>query len=266
MPTNPTVHAAEVLRSVRRSASFQRVTVGGAGLDDYRFVGMDQWFRLFIPPAPQAPVVLPRFTGRAWWQPYLDLPNEVRPHCSNYTVAEFRSTRSGSEIDIDVVLHWNRAGELSGSVAVWADQAQPGHRLALLDQGQLFDPASDTTDHLLVADETGLPAVRGILRDLPRDAVGRAVLEVPANDDVEDLPAPRNFEVIWLPRNDTAAVPGRSALAAVQADPSHTETTHAFVVGETALATGARRALKFAGLNPERIYFSGFWRRDRAPE
>ncbi|CAN5315291.1 siderophore-interacting protein [soil metagenome] len=266
MPKNPTLHTATVVRSERRTPSFQRVTVGGPGLDNFQFVGMDQWFRLFIPTTPEAAVVVPEFTGRAWWQPYLDLPDQVRPHCSNYTVAEFRRTESGAEMDIDVVLHWNAGANLCGAVAIWADQAQPGQQLALLDQGLLFDPAADTTDHLLVADETGLPAVRGILRDLPEESIGRVLLEVPTEGDVEQVVAPAGMAVTWLIRRDPAATPGRLALAAIRADPSHTETTHAFVVGESALATGGRRALKSAGLSTKRIYFSGFWRHDRTPE
>lgn len=265
MPKNPTMHRATVLATERRSKTFQRVTVGGPGLDDFVFAGMDQWFRLFIPSPPSAEVVLPEFTGRGWWKPYLALPDEVRPHCSNYTVAEFRRTESGPEMDIDVVLHWNAAGDLCGGVAIWADTVSVGDQIGLLDQGLLFDPADDTTDHLLVSDETGMPAIRGILRDLPRDAIGRAIIEVADDDDVETLPAPDGIEVTWLVRNDPHVVPGGMALAALQADTRHTATTHAFVVGESALATGGRRALKSAGLSTKRIYFSGFWKHDSSP-
>ena len=54
---------------------------------------------------------------------------------------------------------------------------------------------------LLVGDETAVPAVAGILRDLPPDAVGTAVLEVPQTEDVQDLVAPAGVEIRWLPRD-----------------------------------------------------------------
>ena len=260
MPAQPRLLRAEVLRSERRSPAFHRVTIGGPELDQLEWVGFDQWFRLFIPPAPGAPMVLPSVSGRTWWQPYLAIAEHERPHCSNYTVAAVRRTSRGTELDIDVVVHRDPDGEVGGGVARWATGAVPGSPTALLDQGLLFDPPPGADDVHLVADETGVPAVRGILRDLPADATGSAILEVPTSADVEPLEAPESFHVTWIARDDDRAVPGVAALAELRRRPAPAADAYAFVVGEQALATGSRRHLHQVGLAKSRITFSGFWK------
>ncbi|MCW4464997.1 SIP domain-containing protein [Glutamicibacter sp. MNS18] len=49
--------------------------------------------------------------------------------------------------------------------------------MALIDQGCGWNPA-EATHSLIVADESAIPAALGILRDLPRDASGHALIEV----------------------------------------------------------------------------------------
>jgi len=257
MPILPRMFAASVARTERVSPSFQRVTIAGADLADFEWLGHDHWFRLFLP-ATGAPLRLPEVTGRVWWNSYLAIPEAERPHCSNYTVAGYRRTASGGELDIDVVLHWHD-GELSGAVAIWAAHAELGNEVGLLDQGLLFDPPADAAEYVLVADETGLPAVRGILRSLPTDATGVALLEVPKSGDVEQLAAPSGVQVRWLPRDGRAGTPGQLALAALS-EVSPRPDAYAFSVGESDLATGGRRALHRAGLAKSRITFSGFWK------
>lgn len=257
MPTSPQLFTAAVVRTERVSPSFQRVTVAGPELAHFGWHGLDHWFRLFLPPGAAA-LHLPKVSGRSWYRSYLLIPGSERPHCSNYTVADFRPTPDGGELDIDVVLHWHH-GELGGTVAAWADGAEVGSRIGLLDQGVMFDPPEDAGEYLFACDETGLPGVRGILRDLDASATGTALLEVPTAADTAEIAAPPGVTVTWLPRDDPHAVAGRLALAALE-ELAPRPDAYAFVVGESGLATGGRRALKKAGLATSRITFSGFWR------
>ncbi|HKJ10877.1 MAG TPA: siderophore-interacting protein, partial [Ornithinimicrobium sp.] len=137
MPTHPRMCRAEVLRTRRLSPSFQRVTIAGPNLTTFDDAGYDQWFRLFLPRRPGEALMLPDVAGREWWQSYLALPEQHRPHVSNYTVADLRRVSGSVEVDIDVVLHWDSTGHLVGTVARWAASAQTGDELALLDQGVL---------------------------------------------------------------------------------------------------------------------------------
>jgi NADPH-dependent ferric siderophore reductase len=258
MPTEPRLFTASVARTEPVSPSFQRVTIAGPELGEFEWLGRDHWFRLFLPPAPDVPLRLPSVRGRSWYRSYLLIPSAERPHCSNYTVADYRRTSDGGELDIDVVLHWHD-GELGGAVAKWAVGAAVGSPVGFLDQGVMFDPPEDARAYYLASDETGLPGLRGILRDLDADAVGAAFLEVPTADDAAEIEAPSGVEVRWLVRNGSHATPGQVALAAL-GEVAPRPDAYAFVVGESGLATGGRRALKKAGLPASRITFSGFWR------
>ncbi len=253
---------AQVVSTTRRSPSFQRVTVASPELAEFEWSGLDHWFRLFLPPRPGAPLVLPVIRGGSWYKPYLAIPDHARPHCSNYTVASMRPISGGAEMDIDVVLHWNETGAMAGPVAIWATSVLDGSPVALLDQGPLFDPPRDTQDIHLVSDETGVPALRGILRDLPSEATGTAIIEVPDAGDVQDLKRPVGVEVIWILRPERHTLPGAAALDALSSRISPKPKDYAFVVGESTLTTEGRRRLHRAGLAKSRITFSGFWKHD----
>lgn len=254
MPAQPQLFTAGVRRSTRLSPSFQRVTIGGPELAEFDWRGFDHWYRLFLP-ASGSPLRLPQVSGRSWWPSYLLIPESKRPHCSNYTVAGFR--REAGELDIDVVLHWHH-GELGGRVARWASQAQPGDPVGLLDQGLMFDPPEGSGRVLLATDETGLPGVLGILAGLPEDATGFALLEVPDAGDVRPIVAPPGIDVSWLPRSGSQ--PHGSLVAAAMAAIAVEPNDYAYLVGESSLATGARRQLRKAGLPTSQITFSGFWK------
>lgn len=258
MPSSPRLFTATVVRSTRISPSFVRVTIAGEQLDEFDWVGHDHWFRLFLPPRPDVALQLPEVSGRGWYKPYLAIPEAVRPHCSNYTVADLRQSAQGVEMDIDVVLHWDAAGAIAGAVAIWANSAAPGSPVALLDQGRLFDLPDDAREVHLVADETGLPAVRGILRDLDPTLEGSAIVEVPDPGDIEELAGPPGVEVTFVSRS--GAAPGAAALAELRQRAAPAADAYAFVVGESTLATEGRRALHRAGLPKSRITFSGFWK------
>ncbi|MEW2547686.1 siderophore-interacting protein [Streptomyces sp. NPDC047002] len=262
-PHSPALFRASVLACTRLTPSMQRVTVQGEQLLDFPWRGYDHWFRLFFRHPHQDRFHPPEVVGTTWWKPYLAMPEETRPYCANYTVADFRA--ESGELDIDVVLHRGDDGALEGGVAIWASSVVPGEQLALLDQGVLFDPPADAASVLLVADESGLPAVAGILRSLPPGTVGRVLQEVPLDADRRALSAPPGMRVEWLPRADARAVPGTKALAALRECADIDPRGYAFVVGEQTLAAEGRRHLHGAGMPKERITFSGFWRTAQAP-
>lgn len=125
-PQHPEMFRARVVRTRRVSPSMQRVTVTGPGLGGFPWLGYDHWFRLFLQLPHQRDLRLPEFTGSQWWQPYLAIPEDERPHCANYSVADYR--RAAAELDIDFVVHRGPTGEVEGRAAIWACGAGPGTR------------------------------------------------------------------------------------------------------------------------------------------
>ncbi|GAA2563752.1 siderophore-interacting protein [Winogradskya consettensis] len=257
-PKKPQLYRVEVLRAERLTPHMQRVTVGGTALADFPWMGYDHWFRLFVRLPHQSAFAMPEISGKQWWLKYLAAAETTRPHCANYTIADFRA--ADAELDIDFVVHLGPSGEPEGPAAIWACAATPGEKLAIFDQGILFAPPADTTELTIVADESGLPAVTGILRSLPPGTTGRVIQEVPTAADHRDLPAPTGITITWINRDDPTAVPGVKALQALQTLENLDPHGYAFVVGEAKLATHGRRHLHHIGLPKDRITFSGFWK------
>lgn len=101
-----------------------------------------------------------------------------------------------------------------------------------------------------------------ICASLPTTARGLAVVEVPSLEDALDVDRPAGVELRWLVR-EHGAKPGSLALAALRDLPAGAVAAdvHAFIVGEQALPTEARRHLvNERGLAKDRISFTGYWR------
>lgn len=145
-----------------------RITLGE--LSGWRHLGFDQWFRLALPVSDETRFdrLSDRFDMRGYLR-YLALPKASRPVIRNYTVREYRD----GELDIDFVVHG-----AEGVAGPWAASLPVGDPVALIDQGCGYRPVEGASRVILAGDESALPAVLGILRDLPEDSVGTAIVEV----------------------------------------------------------------------------------------
>ncbi|MDN5721358.1 siderophore-interacting protein [Corynebacterium sp.] len=116
---------------------------------------------------------------------------------------------------------------------------------------------------VFVADESGLPAALGVLRDMPRDAVGHAVIEIFDERDRQDVDAPSGMTVHWLTR-DAASDPGTLALPKLRAL-EVPASVYGFTVGESALIKAVRRHLvSDRGVPKSNVTFCGYWRIGKA--
>ena len=258
----------EVLRTQRLSPHWARVTLGGGEIDRFAPMGYDQWFRLFLPVGGDAG--LERIPAKAnkliGYLRFLRIPEGERPVMRNYSVRAYRpaTDAGGAEIDVDFVLHGSAHDGTAGPASSWAETCAPGESVVIIDEGIAFNPERGVRNVLLVADETGLPAVAGICASLPSDASGLALIEVPSADDALAFDRPAGVDVRWLVRNDPARTPGTLALEALtelSGRDAPEASCHAYVVGEQALPTAARRHLiAQRGLDKAQISFCGYWR------
>ncbi|WGL52310.1 siderophore-interacting protein [Nocardioides sp. BP30] len=207
------------VRSVARpTPSFARIELGGPQLADFGVEGplFDQRFKLLLP----GPGGLPQLSEESWWSDYSALPEETRGAVRTYTIADVLGEGADTRILVDFVLHSGAHGPGSD----WAEHAAVGDEvLAALPRrgsaggGIEFDPG-DAERLLLVGDETALPAIHQILRQLPEREGGRTgavFVEVPCAEDICDLPAIDGVEVTWLPRGDRSV--GEPVIEAVSA-------------------------------------------------
>jgi NADPH-dependent ferric siderophore reductase len=250
-----------VRRREQISPNFARVTLGGGDIDRFVPMGFDQWFRLFLPVSESSLSRLPNKLDTIAYLRYLAIAKTDRPVLRNYTVRAFRPHGDdGAELDIDFVLHGSIAAGTSGPAASWAETAEIGSAAALLNEGIAFNPAPGLLENiLLVADETGLPAVAGILASLPRDAGGTAIVEIPHADDAQPVDAPAGVDVRWIVRADTHAVPGAAALQEAISRAPQTP-SYGWAVGEQSLPVALRRHWVQAGVPKTSISFTGYWR------
>jgi len=262
-PAERQIRTAEVLASKRISPNFVRVTLGGAGLAEFTPMGFDQWFRLFLP-GPNG-LRLPSAANNLWYAQYLMMNKEQRPVVRNYTVRDFRPAGRGefgdtAELDIDFAMH----GEHTPACG-WAAQTTPGTAVGLLDEGIMYQAPQHSPWSLLVADESALPAVAGVLRSAPRDLRGAAFIEIAHPDDAHGLGEPEGVRVHWLARTDPDCEIGQPALDAVRAAEIPATNVYAFVAGEQKLAAGLRRHLVTErGIAKGEVTFTGYWRVGKA--
>nr|WP_278258507.1 siderophore-interacting protein [Nocardioides convexus] len=203
----------EVVRAERVSPSFVRVELGGAALAELGTPGpvLDQRFKIIF---PNAAGDLPSFADAdaSWWTSWMEIPEDERGSMRTYTVRDVLGEGTQTRLVVDIVVHEAHEDDpLDGAGNKWALQARAGQRLVIMaprrghEFGGIEWSPGDASRLLLVGDETAVPAIRGVLRDLPADASGAAFLEVPVDGDVlDDVTAPAGVSVTWLPRNGGA--------------------------------------------------------------
>jgi NADPH-dependent ferric siderophore reductase len=189
----------------------------------------------------------------------MHIPDGVRPVMRNYSVRSFRAATSdaGAELDVDFVLHGSAAEGTAGPASRWAETCHAGEHVLIIDEGLSFNPARGEEHVVLVGDETALPAIAGICASLPSSAVGSVIIEGP---DLPNFPHPAGVEVTRLVRTD-AETPGALALSALRELELPSMPFHAYIAGEQALASGARRYLVGErGVEKDRVSFTGYWK------
>lgn len=284
---------------IELTPSLVRMVFGGPDVAEMASHAPDQRIKVFFPAADGRPPAVP--AGADWYARYRALDEAVRPPMRTYTIRGLRPRRG--EVEVDFVLHG-----ATGPASRWALDARPGDPVQLLaphadggaaDGGFEWRPPAGLRQLLVVADETALPAVAGILEDVacwPRPPQVQAFLEVPHHQDAGYLPAGAavGTQVHWLPRMDAdgvhhargerllAAVRG-AALEAQQAAAAQTLDAvdvdrdilweqadaagdfYAWIAGEAGIVMRIRRHLVDERRIAKRsITFMGYWREGRA--
>jgi NADPH-dependent ferric siderophore reductase len=236
-----------VHRIERVTPRMARVTVAGAELADFPGAGTDQNVMLyFYPDAVRLPEPLTLESARAMW-------SRVRPMTRTYTVRR-HDPRAG-EIDFDFVLHGSH-----GLAAGWAERARPGDLLIFVGPSPAYRPAADVDGYLLAGDETALPAIAAILRELPATARARVLVEVADAAEEQPLPTRAAAEVTWLHR-DGRPTGGTDLLERTVRDAALPARAEAWVAGERSAVLAVRRhLLGERGFDRHRVRPTTYWR------
>ncbi|SDG52338.1 NADPH-dependent ferric siderophore reductase, contains FAD-binding and SIP domains [Sinosporangium album] len=287
------VFRVEVMRAVRLSTSFIRVTFTGDDLRYFADNGYDQRIKVVLPHAEGGFHHFPE-NGRDWYQRWRALPSERKNQFRTYTVRAVRQDQA--QVDVDFVLHGD-----SGPASRWVARAQPGAPAILVGPNAAYGavhgglewrPPAEATSVLLAGDETTVPAITNIIETLPAGVRARVLLEVPAADDALPIAAGPDVEISWLARGTAAhgelLVPAvrQAALSVAVAgsgadktlndvdvdtdilwevpDPQN-GTFYAWLAGEAGVVKTLRRYLvQELGVDRRAVAFMGYWRTGRS--
>lgn len=230
----------------------RKITLAGGDLASFTPLGPDTFLYVLLPPPGRDQLTVDQsFT----WEQFGQLPPEEQPAGGYYTVYAWRP--EVAELDMLFVIHE------PGNASAWAARAQPGDPVALWGPRSGYHPPDDTERLLLVADETGLPAVARILADLPAGMTAQVVAEVADASEHHELPERDGIEVTWLHRD--GAAPGTTSLLvdAVRALDWREGTPYVWGGGESHAMTAVRKYVRNERDVPRSaVSLVAYWRHD----
>ncbi|WP_435842746.1 siderophore-interacting protein [Streptomyces fradiae] len=250
----PRTHEARVVRTERIAPHMVRVVLGGEGLGSFATSGFtDHYIKILFAPE-----------GVAYPEPFdlerirQELPRDQWPAQRTYTVRAWDPAQR--ELTVDFVVHGDE-----GLAGPWAARARAGETVRFLGPGGGYAPDPEADWHLLVGDESALPAIAAALEALEEGAVARVLVEVGDADDELKIAAPAGAEVRWLPRRGRPV--GEALVEAVRDLDFPEGIVHAFVHGEAGAVRQLRRHLRTErGIPLERLSISGYWRLGKTDE
>ena len=155
-----------------------RVTLGG-DLAGFTSLGFDDHVKLFFPQGPAGADGEPPMASRDY------TPRRYDP--------------AANTLEIEFVLHD------AGPASRWAKQVQPGQSLRIGGPRGSFIIPTNFDWHLLIGDDTALPAIARRLAELPADTRAVVLLEVDGPGDEIAFESAADVSVTWAHRNGAAA-------------------------------------------------------------
>lgn len=222
-----------------------RITLSGPDLAGFYSPGFDDHVKLIFPDAGQKVPRLPQLGERGLVFP----AGQPKPAMRDYTPRAWREAEQ--ELDIDFVLH----GE--GPACQWAAQAQTGDKLGVAGPRGSFLVATGFDWHVLIGDETAVPAMARRLHELPSQAqvqvfvLARNLLTLGA------LEASDHIAVNWVP-----SLAGQAGLLdAVRAAPTLPGRGYVWIAAESAAAKALRQYwVDERGHDKSLLRASSYWR------
>jgi NADPH-dependent ferric siderophore reductase len=233
----------EVRRIEVLSPAMRRITLAGAELEGFMPAGPANYIKLIFPEPGQTEPTRPLPDGPRAVSMRTYTPLVVRPEAL--------------EVDVDFVLH----GE--GPASTWAAQASVGQVLFLMGPGPGYALDTAAAQHLLIADDSALPAVETILAALPATARAQVLLEVISEAEQRPLHSAAQLDVRWLPRGTDHRAAGEPLAKALRALPTIAVEARIYLACEAAAMRRIRQLLiDELGVSRNQIVGRGYWKLD----
>lgn len=227
--------------------ALRRVVLEGEALEGFVSLGFDDHVKIFpvrdgetpVPPAlgPEGPVF-----------------PEPRPVARDYTPRAFDVANRRLTIDF-VTGHGGPATE-------WAMAARPGSKLGVGGPRGSFVVPTAFSDHVLIGDETALPAIARRLEELPAGARATAIIETEDAAGRLPLTSAADLTIVWAERNGRPHGRPEGLEAAMNAALAEIDRGDAYVwiAAESAVAKTLRTRALAMGFSPRAMKAAGYWR------
>lgn len=227
-----------------------RVILTGPELAGFTSLGFDDHVKMFFAAPGEAEPCLPTVGPNG-----LEMPEEGRrPLGRDYTPRSYDATKG--ELAIDFAIHHD------GPASNWARTARPGDLAWIAGPRGSFVIPFDFDWHLLIADETGLPALARRLEELPAGTRAIALIEVDGPTEQIRIETAAEAQIVWAYRNGEPAGKSRTLVDALSQTSLPQGDFFGWIGCESQIAKELRTLLVAErGANPKWIRASGYWRR-----
>ena len=226
-----------------------RVAVAGADLAGFTSLGFDDHVKLFVP-EPGAELVLPTMGPDGPVFP----AGAPRPALRDYTPRRYDV--ADGILYIDFVIHD------AGPATTWAAQVRPGQVLGVGGPRGSFIIPTEFDWHLLIGDETALPAIGRRLEELPANTRALVVAEVESAGEELKFTSAAPFEMIWVHRGGLPAGEATPLLDRLHSLSFPPGDYFAWIAAETQVARAVRQYLLIErGTDKQSLKAAGYWRR-----
>ncbi len=244
----------EVARVETVTPHLRRVTLRGDDLHDFESASFDDHVKVFFPADGETHPAMP-VAGSNGPEFPSDRP---RPIARDFTPRRY--DRAARELDLEFTLHAD-----AGSASAWAAQARAGQCLGIGGPRGSFVIPTGFDWHLLIGDETALPAIARRLEELPAETRVAAVLDVAAPSSRVRFTTRAEVYETWCYRKEAAAGAADSLLEAVSNLHLPSGDGYVWAAGEASAMRALRQHLTAErGLPKHRIRAAGYWRRGTA--
>ena len=179
-----------------------------------------------------------------------------RPVRRRYTIRQLDP--AARLLTLDIVLHGDGPGER------WVRSARSGDSIEGIGPRGKITTSATADWHLFIGDESALPATFAMTEALPPGSQATLVIEIPEEDDEQDLSCAATTRISWLHRLGAAAGDPKALAeetAEVELPPGR---GHAYLFGEAKVVLRLREILTERGFSPDQLSPKAYWGLGRA--
>ncbi|EZQ18861.1 FAD-binding protein [Halopseudomonas bauzanensis] len=247
------IRLLEVKRVTELSPAMRRITLTGEDLLGFHSASFDDHVKLLVPEQAGVSPNMPTLGDKG----LVFAEGVFKPELRDYTPRRYDPV--SNELDIDFVLHHQ------GPATDWATHAEPGHLLGIAGPRGSFVIPTAFDWHLLVGDETAIPAIGRRLEELPATAKAVVIIKTTTEQARIDFACECALDVRWV----TESAPTEAGMGALEA--AVRELTlpegegYAWAAGEYSDIRAVRQYLSEGlGLDKGRIRAASYWRQSQA--